>query len=411
MRSPDWKSDGTVTGARADPELSCGVETEDGCDEIPTSLEGKEPGTVTSIKRTREGQIALEIEPRVAGMRSAPLRGLFILALFYTFYLACSFLLPVCIALIGTFVLAPVIRWMKLKLRLPEGISAAAILILMAGLVSYTTLALLPPITNWLNEAPAMIQEVREKLREPIRTVSDATRKLEAATDGATDDGAPVVLAVREAKPGWGESLLTWTPPMLGYAVVTVILLYFFATYGDLFLLKVVKVLPTLSDKKNAVEIAHKIENQISSYLTTVALINLGLGTAIGLAMALWGMPNPVLWGVMGGMLNFIPYLGALVGICIVGLVALTQFDAPAYAILVPMSYGLLTALEGNIVTPILLGRRLILNPVVIFLGFVFWGWIWGIFGMLLAVPILVVFKIFCDHIKPLQAVGEFIGR
>jgi predicted PurR-regulated permease PerM len=166
-----------------------------------------------------------------------------------------------------------------------------------------------------------------------------------------------------------------------------------------------------LSDKKNAVEIAHAIESQISSYLATIAIINFCLGVAIGVAMALWGMPNPILWGVMGGLLNFIPYLGALIGVSVITLVAFTHFDLPSYGVLVPLTYYLLTAFEGYFVTPILLGRRLILNPVVIFLGFIFWGWLWHIPGMLLAVPILAVFKIFCDHIKPLEPVGEFMGR
>jgi predicted PurR-regulated permease PerM len=404
----------TFTGATVDPELRCGVETGDGSggDEIPTSVNGTESGEVDSLEKSGGAEVALDFERRTARMRSAPLRGLFILALLYTFYVARSFLLPLCVALIGTFVLAPVVRWMRLKLRLPEGISAAGILVLIAGLIFYTALALLPPIVSWLNEAPAMIQSVREKLREPIRTVTDATRRLDAATEGEADgESTPAVVAVRQAKPGWGETLVTWVPSVLGYAVVTVIMWFFFTTYGDLFLLKVVRILPTFADKKNAVEIAHKIENQISSYLTTITAINMGLGTAIGISMALWGMPNPVLWGVMGGVLNFIPYLGALVGVTVVGLVAFTQFDAPGYALLIPVTYYLLTATEGFIVTPILLGRRLILNPVVIFLGLVFWGWMWSIFGVLLAVPILVVFKIFCDHIKPLQPVGEFLGR
>lgn len=381
-------------------------------DDIPTNSTGETSESVTRLKTDSDDGPTRDLTSTTTGVRSAPLRGLFILALLYTFYLARSFLLPVFIALIGTFVLAPAVRWLRLKLRLPEGVSAAGILVLIAVAVSYTTWALLPPITSWMNEAPGMIREVREKLREPIQSVSDATRRLDAVTEDAVgSEEEPEVVKVRERKPGWGEYLVAWAPPVFGYAVVTIILVFFFTAYGDLFLLKVVKILPTFRDKKNAVEIAHKIESHISSYLTTITLINMGLGVAIGLAMAIWGMPNPVLWGVMGGVLNFVPYVGALVGLTVVGLVALTQFDSAGIALLVPLTYYILTSAEGYIVTPILLGRRLILNPVVIFLGLVFWGWMWGIFGMLLAVPLLVVFKIFCDHIKRLEPVGEFMGR
>lgn len=357
----------------------------------------------------RSGQAALDVERESRPIRSFALKGLFILAVFYTFYLARTLLLPIFIALIGTFVLSPLVRWAKVKLRLPEGVSAAGILLLIGGLVVYQVLLVHQPIINWLNDAPAMVRQVQEKLRGPLAQVTEATEKLNAATEAAAANKD--VVEVKQSEPGWGETFLSWGPVIVGGAAVTAILLFFFLAYGDLFLLKVVKVMPTFSDKKNAVEIAHKIESQISSYLATITAINIGLGIAIGTAMGLWGMPTPVLWGVMAAVLNFIPYLGAVIGISVVALVAFAQFDSAGHAVLVPLTYFLLTSTEGYFITPILLGRRLILNPVVIFLGLVFWGWMWSIPGMLLAVPILAVFKIFCDHIKPLEGVGEFLGR
>lgn len=368
---------------------------------------------ITSLETTRSGDRALDFERTAEPVRSTAVKGLFILALFYTFYLARSFLLPIVIALIGTFVLAPLVRWLKAKWRLPESVSATALMVLVGGFVMYQAFMVSGPLITWLNEAPAMVQRVKEKLRGPIQTVTEATEKLNAATGGTetNNNKGPVEVTVKDPANGLGQTLLTWVPFILGNATVTIILLLFFLIYGDLFLLKVVKVMPTFSDKKNAVEIAHKIESQVSSYLATITIINTGLGVAIGAAMALWGMPNPVLLGVLGGLLNYIPYIGGVIGIIVVAMIAFTQFDAPAYALMVPLTYLALTTIEGYFVTPILLGRRLILNPVVIFLGLLFWGWIWSIPGMLLAVPILAVFKIFCDHIKPLEPVGEFLGR
>jgi predicted PurR-regulated permease PerM len=143
----------------------------------------------------------------------------------------------------------------------------------------------------------------------------------------------------------------------------------------------------------------------------TAAAINACLGTAGGIAFWLIGLPNPALWGMMGAVLNFIPYLGALTTITIVTLVATATFQSLGHALLAPACYLALATIEGNFVTPYIMGRRLMLNPVVIFIGVTFWGWLWGIPGALLAVPMLVMFKIFCDHSEPLAPIGEFLGK
>ena len=128
---------------------------------------------------------------------------------------------------------------------------------------------------------------------------------------------------------------------------------------------------------------------------------------------ALWllGMPNPVLWGLMVAGLNFVPYLGPVVGVIVVALAALTTFESTAYAMLPPAVYFVINAIEGNLVTPAIMGRRLRMNPVAIFISLSLWGWIWGIPGALLATPLLLAFKTVCDHVVTLQPLGEFIGR
>jgi predicted PurR-regulated permease PerM len=191
---------------------------------------------------------------------------------------------------------------------------------------------------------------------------------------------------------------------------MVVVLLYFLLASGDLFLRKLVRVLPHPEDKKRAVEIARRLRQDISIYLRTITLINIGLGVAEGTAMHLLGMPNPMLWGVMATVFNFVPYLGAMAGIVVIAAVATLSFETPAQYILPPIVYFLLTALEGYFITPVIVGRRLTLNPVVILMGLFLWGWIWGIPGAVLAVPMLASFKIVCDHIPPLTPVGEFLG-
>jgi predicted PurR-regulated permease PerM len=159
------------------------------------------------------------------------------------------------------------------------------------------------------------------------------------------------------------------------------------------------------------VQIAREIEDNISKYLVTVTLINACLGLAGGFVLWLIGMPSPFLFGAMAGLFNFVPYLGAAVSIGIFTLVSTATFDNLGYALLAPGAYLVLEVLEGNFITPWIMGRRLTLNPVMIFIALTFWGWIWGIPGALLAVPFLAMFKIFCDHIEPLAPIGEFLGE
>ena len=155
----------------------------------------------------------------------------------------------------------------------------------------------------------------------------------------------------------------------------------FLLASGDFFLRKLIKVLPTLSDKKRALTITNTMQREISRYFLTVTLINAGLGLAVGTALYFIGMPTPYLWGAMAFALNFIPYLGALVGIVLTAAVALVSFDSIGQALLAPAAYLALATLEGNFITPTIMGKRFTLNPVVVFIWLIFWGWLWGVIG------------------------------
>jgi predicted PurR-regulated permease PerM len=159
------------------------------------------------------------------------------------------------------------------------------------------------------------------------------------------------------------------------------------------------------------VQIARDTQAQISSYLLTTTLVNAAFGTAVGAALWLLGMPNPALWGVVAGVTNFIPILGALACTAILAAVALVHFDSLGQALLVPAVFQVLNIFEGYYFTPKLVGRQLSLNPVVVFTAVLFWGWIWGISGALLAIPVTATVKIACDHIEGLSPLGEFLGH
>jgi predicted PurR-regulated permease PerM len=189
-----------------------------------------------------------------------------------------------------------------------------------------------------------------------------------------------------------------------------VLLLYFLLAAGDLFLEKLVKVLPQFGDKRKAVQIARAIESSISTYLLTTTVINVSEGALVALALWALGLPTPFLWGAIVACLEFIPYIGMLVGIALLTFVGLATFPSLSHALAGPVVFMLISFLQGNLVSPLVMSERMTLNPVALFIGLAFWWWVWGIVGVLLAVPIMAAFKIVCDQIETLAPVGEFLG-
>jgi len=346
------------------------------------------------------------------GVRSIALSGLFILACFYTLYFARDFFLPVVLAIVFNFLLAPVVRALK-RFRIPEALSSAVVTIGMFAIVGVLAYELSGPLADWLEKAPELgtqLQAKMQPLRKPVEKVSNVGDQLEKLTN-MKSASQKVPQRVELNQGSLLDTLFRGTSKLVFSLVVVIVLLYFLLASGDLFLSKLIHVLPTLSDKKKAVQIAREIEENISKYLLTIAVINAGIGVGSGLIFWALGVPNPALWGAVAGLLNFIPTVGALSVAALVTLVAALTFPSLGHALLVPAAFLSLTITMGTFVSPLIMGRRLTLNPVVIFLGLSFWGWLWGIPGALLAVPMLAMFKIFCDHIEPLAPIGEFLGN
>ena len=272
------------------------------------------------------------------------------------------------------------------------------------------TFLLSGPVSEWIDSAPAISQRVQQKLaalRTPVDAVVKASEQVATFTDGVSSSQVQKVVI---QQPGLLSKAAGNLFGGLSMAAVTFVLLLFLLASGTMFYEKMIGILPTFSDKKRALTIAYDVEREISHYLLTITMINAGLGLFIAVAMSIIGMPNPVLWGVAAALLNFIPYIGALAGIIMVGLVSLISFDSITYAIIPPMIYTLGAVLEGQFITPVLLGRRLELNAVAIFIFVALWGWAWGIVGAIIAVPLLVSVKVFCDHFDGLTSFGEFLS-
>lgn len=342
-------------------------------------------------------------------VRSVALSGIFLLLVFYTLKLASGFFIPIVLAFLLNSIFGPIVRALS-RLRIPEPVGAGVVLLSFLAALVYGVYSLAVPVSGWAAKLPASLRQVEVKLRDIKRSVEGVTKATEEV-DRLTRLGADSkTQKVEVKKPGIGEFVLSQTQEFLISAVVMVALLYFLMASGDLFLRKLVNVLPRLEDKKRAVEISRQVEHDVSRYLLTITLINAVFGTLLGTALYFLGMPNPVLWGVMAAILNFIPYIGAIVGMGILTLVAFLTFDSLGAVMLVPGCYLALNLLEEYLILPLIMSRRLTLNPVVIFVWLIFWGWLWGIPGALLAVPLLAIFKICCEVIEPLAPVAEFLS-
>lgn len=345
-------------------------------------------------------------------VRSLALTGTFVLLLFYTLYLAKPVFLPIVIAILLNFLLNPAVRGLA-RLRIPNGIGAALVLLFLLGVAVVGAYRLSGPATEWVDKAPRGLRRAEARIRDLQRPVQEVQRAVEEVEEQAQQmtNGGDRTQQVQVQGTTLTGTIMNRTQAFFAEGILMLVLLYFMLASGDLFLRKLVRVLPRLRDKKRAIEIARSTERHISSYLATVTLINMGLAVVVALAMRLVGMPNPILWGVLAGVLNYIPYIGPLVTASIIALVSILSFEDLGRAFVAPVVYYAINFLEGSFVTPMLLARRLTLNPVVIFIALMFWGWLWGLPGALLAVPLLGMFKIFCDHIEPLAPIGEFLGR
>lgn len=368
--------------------------------------------------------------------------GIFLILLAGFVIEARSFLMPVALALLLFFVFVPVRR---LLARIGIGAPGAAgiITIGMLGLVGALGLVAWGPVAQLMENVPQVSSRLEERfteIRASIRPIQEAAERIDQISGGGAPEGeaegARVVgngaaTAVIASEPGAGgageditvavtadattapttmERLTTLAPAVGGQIVFMLVLLYFMLASGDLFYLKIVQSFDSMHEKRAAYTALRDIEDALGAYLGAITVINAGLGVAIGLAMWAWGMPSPVLWGVAGFVLNFIPYIGAMAGTVAGALVALFVFDDLWNPAMVGLTFLALTSLEGQLVTPYFVSRRLKLNEVVVFANVALWAWFWSILGMVVAVPMLVVVRVLADHIPGLEKFGNFLA-
>jgi predicted PurR-regulated permease PerM len=344
-------------------------------------------------------------------VESSALITLLVLALAYTMYFAAFILMPMAFALVLAIIFLPVVRFMRTKMFIPQWLGALIVLLAIIAIPAAGLYGLAYPTAGWFSagfEGFDRAERRMSEMLEPLRQMRQATERV--AEIATLPGGEEPVVRVRDGG-GFAASLMNWTQGFLVTAAMILVLLYFILATDGLFTRKLISTLPTWKDKRTAVEIADQVQSDVSQYLLTISVINALLGVVVALAMWMLGMPSPILWGVLAAMLNYIPYVGALIGVALAGIIAVVTFDSVPYALLVAAIYYTLTGIEGNFIIPAVLGRRLYLNPVVVFVGLLYWGWVWGIPGALLAVPLLSIIKILADNIEPLNPVGEMLGK
>jgi predicted PurR-regulated permease PerM len=349
---------------------------------------------------------------RLRRIASAPIVGLFVLAIMYTLYLGRPIFVPLALAILLSLLLYPIVSLLHRRFRVPNAAGAGLVVGVLLAVFALAAIRLGAPASEWMERLPEAMHEAEwkiRKLKEPIDRVQEATEQIEDMAGGEKSPGEAPVVRVQETS--YMQIVMNQTWWIVGGAALTIALLYFLLASGDLFMRKLVKELPTMDHKREAVAIIDEIRHDISTYILTITAINAGLGVATGTAMYLLGMPNSVLWGLMAMLLNYIPYAGAIVGTIVVGLIALITQDNSTKVFLVMGAYYALTLIEGTFMTPMILGKRLLLNPVAVFISLLLWGWMWGIVGALIAVPLMAAFKIVCDHVPPLRPMGVLLGR
>ena len=339
---------------------------------------------------------------------NAILIGLFILALGYTLFLASDLLVPIAFAVLLNILLSPLVRRME-QIGIGPRLSAGIIMLALVAVVATAISVLAEPAEQWLAEAPRTVRQLKAQIVETKGNLANIQELAEEVDDIATVETSsgpqPVVLE----GPGMLEGFLGGLPYIITGAAIVTFLTYFLLASGDSMLRRITRCARTWSGRRRIVTIARDIQNDLSTYLATVTIINVCLGAASAAIMYLLEFPNPLLWGTMVGLLNFAPYVGAVASILVLTVVGLTSTDTLLEALTVPLITTFLTVLEGQLITPSVLGTRMSLNQTVIFVSVLVWGWLWGVAGALMAVPIMTSLKVWFDHMPTHQHLSAFL--
>ena len=373
-------------------------------------LRGTRTEVVTETTRPPDPQD--EEMPLPTDPRTVFLGGLFALAVLVVLHAAAEIVLPIILAIVLKLLLQPLVRVLE-KFRVPRGIGAGLAVLLLVALIAGTISALAAPAASWAGKLPEAVPQLKENLaflKRPIDAVQSMVQQLDGLSGSATPGRSEPDSSSTGVKPGTliGAVFSSTANATVGLFTTLVVLFYLLVS-GETFMRRLVEILPRFRDKRQAVEISQHVERDVSAYLLTITLINALVGIATGLMMWACGVNSPLLWGVTAFILNFVPILGPLCGVVIFLMASVLSFGVNWWALLPTGLYFAIHVLEGEFATPMVLSRRFTINPVAVILALIFWYWMWGVPGAILAVPMLAITKIICDDLRPLRAIGHFL--
>lgn len=351
-------------------------------------------------------QVASSHAARLAAMRSNSrlLWTLVIIVGLYTCYLASSLILPVVMAAFFAMLLSPLINRAPLR-WLPRGLAALMLVAALIGSLGAVAMFVAGPAAEWTRNVPFLLREAAPKLKEMIEPIQDARRASESFDEftGGDNDGDTVVVRPPST------DLLAATPRVLGAVLAVLLLTFAFLVYGDDVLNKLLRLRRTRAQKRLTADIVQHIQSDLSRYVLTISATSAVLGGATALYLWYLGVADPLLWGVLAAALNLTPFVGALLTAILLALVGLSQFDTIGAALLPAAGFLVLHGVESNVLTPMVLGRTMRINPLAIILWLLLWGWLWGVVGLLVAVPMLVCLKIVASRVDAWQGWSKLL--
>jgi predicted PurR-regulated permease PerM len=317
---------------------------------------------------------------------------------------------PLVFALMLFFLLRPAVRFLVVR-RVPRLLASALVLGSALGLLALATVELAVPAVAWSQRLPEAVHQIEVKSRGLRYPVEHLTNALQAVTRLVEVGHAETVPRVDVVRPGFFEGLLARAASIATQLALTVVAAFFLLLDGDALLGRLFRLAPAPRGDHRASLVINEVGARMSAYLGAVTLVNIGLGTILTACLFLLGMPNPWLWGGLAAVLTYVPYVGPAIGIGLVGLASFLVFPTPGAAVLPPLVYMALSSLEGNIVTPLVLGHTFAVRPLVLFVWLALWAWLWSIPGAILAVPMLMLFKMICEETPELATVAYLLRR
>lgn len=340
---------------------------------------------------------------------NVPLLVIAWIAVIGAMYWAQQLIVPVAAAILLALLLRPAVRKLK-RWRVPETISSFLAVGAVALLFILAVYTLAGQGQTWVAQAPRMIERVQAMLPRGSGPIGDLAKATEAVRELAKAENAsepiPVVVHSNES----AFALLGASGHVVAAAVIVFVLAFFLLAFSDTLLRQTIAAFPSFAEKRNVVELLYNVESGISRYLGTITVINIGLGVATTLLMLVLRIPNPILWGVLVTTANFIPHVGAFLCMAVLFVVGAVAHESLGYGVVVVLAFALLTTAESYFITPLVLSRSLQLSPLAVIVSVLFWGWLWGIAGGLMAAPFLTILKIVCDQFVSLRSYSAILA-